>query len=144
MHHFFVRRQALWLQRHQAFTVCKKWGGVSYRAPELTTSTSFQVLRDSFVGEKARTCMIATLAPGQNSVECSLNTLRYADRVKELGVYFLHSIIYYRHRLVRLKQMLMVKHCRTGRKTSTTTGRRRSGVPTPVTAESRRGGGSGR
>ena len=53
---------------------------IPFRASKLT-----QVLRDSFIGEKARTCMIATCAPGQNSVECTLNTLRYADRVKELG-----------------------------------------------------------
>lgn len=53
---------------------------IPFRASKLT-----QVLRDSFIGEKARTCMIATLAPGQNSVENTLNTLRYADRVKELG-----------------------------------------------------------
>ena len=56
---------------------------IPFRASKLT-----QVLRDSFMGEKARTCMIATLAPGQNSVECTLNTLRYADRAKELGMLF--------------------------------------------------------
>ncbi|XP_022238830.1 kinesin-like protein KIF2A isoform X1 [Limulus polyphemus] len=30
--------------------------------------------------------MIAMISPGMNSCEHSLNTLRYADRVKELGV----------------------------------------------------------
>uniref|UniRef100_A0A1I8IY00 Kinesin-like protein n=1 Tax=Macrostomum lignano TaxID=282301 RepID=A0A1I8IY00_9PLAT len=39
----------------------------------------------SFIGEKARTCMIATISPGFSSCEHTLNTLRYADRVKELG-----------------------------------------------------------
>eukprot|EP00033_Pygsuia_biforma_P002815 GCRY01003109.1.p1 GENE.GCRY01003109.1~~GCRY01003109.1.p1 ORF type:complete len:692 (-),score=226.56 GCRY01003109.1:265-2340(-) len=43
-----------------------------------------QVLKDSFVG-KCRTVMIATLAPNSGSSENTLNTLRYADRVKELG-----------------------------------------------------------
>lgn len=43
-----------------------------------------QVLRDSFIGNNARTCMIAMVSPGLESCENSLNTLRYADRVKEL------------------------------------------------------------
>ena len=50
-----------------------------YRASKLT-----QVLRDSFIGANARTCMIAMVSPGLSSCENSLNTLRYADRVKEL------------------------------------------------------------
>ncbi|KAM3914408.1 kinesin-like protein KIF2C [Leptodactylus fuscus] len=44
-----------------------------------------QILRDSFIGENSRTCMIAMLSPGFNSCEYTLNTLRYADRVKELS-----------------------------------------------------------
>lgn len=51
-----------------------------FRASKLT-----QVLRDSFIGENSRTCMIAMISPGMQSCEHSLNTLRYADRVKELG-----------------------------------------------------------
>ncbi|KAL0097047.1 P-loop containing nucleoside triphosphate hydrolase protein, partial [Phycomyces blakesleeanus] len=42
-----------------------------------------QVLKDSFVGN-SRTCMIATISPNQSNSEHTLNTLRYADRVKEL------------------------------------------------------------
>ncbi|CAO3590061.1 unnamed protein product [Absidia cylindrospora] len=42
-----------------------------------------QVLKDSFVGN-SRTCMIATISPGGTNSEHTLNTLRYADRVKEL------------------------------------------------------------
>lgn len=41
-----------------------------------------QVLRDSFVGEEARTVMIANVSPNGLSCEHTLNTLRYADRVK--------------------------------------------------------------
>lgn len=51
-----------------------------FRASKLT-----QVLRDSFIGDKSRTCMIAMISPAMSSCEHSLNTLRYADRVKELG-----------------------------------------------------------
>ncbi|KAG1372552.1 hypothetical protein G6F61_010952 [Rhizopus arrhizus] len=42
-----------------------------------------QVLKDSFVGH-SRTCMVATISPGGSNSEHTLNTLRYADRVKEL------------------------------------------------------------
>nr|XP_033772972.1 kinesin-like protein KIF2C isoform X3 [Geotrypetes seraphini] len=48
-------------------------------------STLTQVLRDSFIGENSRTCMIAMISPGMASCEYTLNTLRYADRVKELN-----------------------------------------------------------
>ncbi|KAJ8383750.1 hypothetical protein AAFF_G00215090 [Aldrovandia affinis] len=49
-------------------------------------STLTQVLKDSFIGENSRTCMIATISPGMASCENTLNTLRYANRVKELAV----------------------------------------------------------
>ncbi|XP_034728726.1 uncharacterized protein LOC117945379 [Etheostoma cragini] len=42
-----------------------------------------QVLKDSFVGD-SMTCMIANISPGHIATEHTLNTLRYADRVKEL------------------------------------------------------------
>jgi len=42
-----------------------------------------QVLKDSFVG-RCRTVMIANVSPSNNNCEHTLNTLRYADRVKEL------------------------------------------------------------
>lgn len=52
---------------------------VPFRGSKLTA-----VLRDSFVGDQARTVMIANISPCSTSVEHTLNTLRYADRVKEL------------------------------------------------------------
>lgn len=58
----------------------KKGAHLPFRASKLTL-----VLRDSFIGEKSQTCMIAMISPGLSSCEHSLNTLRYADRVKELA-----------------------------------------------------------
>uniref|UniRef100_A0A3Q2C827 Kinesin-like protein n=1 Tax=Cyprinodon variegatus TaxID=28743 RepID=A0A3Q2C827_CYPVA len=52
-----------------------------FRASKLT-----QVLRDSFIGENSRTCMIATISPGMASCENTLNTLRYANRMKNVTV----------------------------------------------------------
>jgi len=52
---------------------------VPFRGSKLT-----EVLRDSFQGKQARTVMIANVSPCSGSCEHTLNTLRYADRVKEL------------------------------------------------------------
>lgn len=58
----------------------RKGAHLPFRASKLT-----QVLRDSFIGENAKTCMIAAVSPGMSCTEHTINTLRYADRVKELG-----------------------------------------------------------
>lgn len=49
-----------------------------FRGSKLT-----MVLKDSFVG-KSKTVMIGNIAPSFSCCEHTLNTLRYADRVKEL------------------------------------------------------------
>jgi kinesin family protein 2/24 len=49
-----------------------------FRGSKLT-----QVLKDSFTGN-SKTTMIANVSPANSCVEHTLNTLRYADRVKEL------------------------------------------------------------
>ena len=54
---------------------------VPYRASKLTL-----VLKDSFTRANARTVMIATVSPAASSADHTVNTLRYADRVKEKKV----------------------------------------------------------
>ncbi|ETW06697.1 hypothetical protein H310_02878 [Aphanomyces invadans] len=54
---------------------------IPFRASKLT-----QVLKDSFVNTKARTVMIAAVSPCVSSADHTINTLRYADRVKEKQV----------------------------------------------------------
>lgn len=54
---------------------------VPYRASKLTL-----VLKDSFTRANARTVMIATVSPAASSADHTINTLRYADRVKERKV----------------------------------------------------------
>jgi kinesin family member 2/24 len=49
-----------------------------FRGSKLT-----QVLKDSFTGN-SKTTMIANVSPANSCVEHTLNTLRYADRVKEM------------------------------------------------------------
>lgn len=54
---------------------------VPYRASKLTL-----VLKDSFTNKKSRTVMIATVSPAASSADHTINTLRYADRIKEQAV----------------------------------------------------------
>jgi hypothetical protein len=42
-----------------------------------------QILRDSFIGENSKVCMIAMINPGISSYGYSLNTLRYVDHLKQ-------------------------------------------------------------
>jgi kinesin family protein 2/24 len=51
---------------------------VPFRGSKLT-----QVLKESFVGKNGRSVMIACISPNIGNCEQTLNTLRYADRVKE-------------------------------------------------------------
>jgi len=54
---------------------------VPYRGSKLT-----MVLKDCFTSPDAMTTMIATVSPGASAADHSLNTLRYADRIKEQRV----------------------------------------------------------
>lgn len=55
---------------------------VPYRASKLTL-----ILKDCFTSAQAKTTMIATVSPGASSADHTLNTLRYADRIKEQKVH---------------------------------------------------------
>ncbi|KAH8019010.1 hypothetical protein HPB51_015636 [Rhipicephalus microplus] len=60
--------------------------GSSGCPPSVSASKLTQVLRNSFIGENSRTCMIAMISPGLSSCQNSLNTLRYAGSVKKLAI----------------------------------------------------------
>ena len=49
-----------------------------FRGSKLTT-----VLRDAFVGKRSRTVLLAHISPGHDSAEHTVNTLRYATRLKD-------------------------------------------------------------
>lgn len=53
---------------------------IPFRGSKLT-----QILRDCFTSPGAITIMIATLSPGNMAADHTLNTLRYADRLKEIS-----------------------------------------------------------
>ncbi|ORY87220.1 kinesin-domain-containing protein [Neocallimastix californiae] len=50
---------------------------IPFRGSKLT-----QILRDSLVGNNSRSVMVATISPSSKSCDHSLNTLRYANRIK--------------------------------------------------------------
>ena len=56
-------------------------GHVPYRQSKLTL-----ILKDCFVSKSARTAMTTTLSPGSSLMDHTVNTLRYADRIKEKKV----------------------------------------------------------
>lgn len=53
---------------------------VPYRGSKLTL-----VLKDSFTRHNSKTVMIANVSPAASSADHTLNTLRYADRIKDRG-----------------------------------------------------------
>ena len=44
------------------------------------------LLRDSLVGSKTRTCLMANVSPPDDCCQCSLNTLQYASRIRDISM----------------------------------------------------------
>ncbi|CAF0805376.1 unnamed protein product [Didymodactylos carnosus] len=44
------------------------------------------ILRESLVGSNTRTCLMANVSPVEDCCQCSLNTLQYAARIREISI----------------------------------------------------------
>lgn len=62
----------------RALAIGSSTNHIPFRGSKLT-----QVLKESFVGKTSQAVMVACVAPNLTNCEHTLNTLRYADRVKE-------------------------------------------------------------
>ena len=51
------------------------------------------ILRDSLVGSKTRTCLMATVSPPDDCCQCSLNTLQYASRIRDISMRHRHRSV---------------------------------------------------
>lgn len=51
------------------------------------------ILRDSLTGCKTRTCLMANVSPPDDCCQCSLNTLQYASRIRDISMRNRHRAI---------------------------------------------------
>jgi hypothetical protein len=51
------------------------------------------ILRDSLVGSKTRTCLMANVSPPDDCCQCSLNTLQYASRIRDISIRHRHRSV---------------------------------------------------
>lgn len=51
------------------------------------------ILRDSLVGSKTRTCLLANVSPTDDCCQCSLNTLQYASRIRDISIRHRHRSV---------------------------------------------------
>ncbi len=57
------------------------------------------ILRDSLVGSKTRTCLMANVSPPDDCCQCSLNTLQYASRIRDISIRHRHRSIPVTHNI---------------------------------------------
>jgi uncharacterized OB-fold protein len=55
------------------------------------------ILRDSLVGSKTRTCLMANVSPADDCCQCSLNTLQYASRIRDISIRHRHRTMSMNH-----------------------------------------------
>ncbi|PNF19922.1 Kinesin-like protein Klp10A [Cryptotermes secundus] len=73
-----VIRKSLIVLKECIWAVGRNAAHIPFRDSKLT-----HVLRDCFIREKSKICMIVTISPAMSSCPYSLHTLRYVDRMKE-------------------------------------------------------------
>ncbi|CAF3497184.1 unnamed protein product [Rotaria sp. Silwood1] len=62
---------------------------IHFHAP-FRQSKLTHILRDSLVGTKTRTCLMANVSPPDDCCQCSLNTLQYASRIRDISIRHRH------------------------------------------------------
>jgi len=66
----------------RALHMARKTGNMNSNHVPFRGSKLTQILRDSLVGRNSQSVMVATISPSSKSCDHSLNTLRYANRIK--------------------------------------------------------------
>ena len=51
------------------------------------------ILRDSLIGNQTRTCLMANVSPPNDCCQCSLNTLQYASRIRDISIRHRHRSV---------------------------------------------------
>lgn len=85
------------------------------------------MLKDSFIGN-CRTTMIANVSPSKSCCEHTLNTLRYADRVKELKRETAHAMT---SEETLARELMLPRQPGNSRKIMVATNSDDSGIETP-------------
>ena len=75
---------------------------VPFRGSKLT-----QVLKDSFVGSNCRTVMIANISPSHRQFEETINTLKYANRAKNLKTQVARNVMSVSAHIAEYQRIIM-------------------------------------
>jgi len=86
----------------RALHMARKTGNMNSNHVPFRGSKLTQILRDSLVGRNSRSVMVATISPSSKSCDHSLNTLRYANRIKSYksvktvsGMYYYYFFFFF-------------------------------------------------